>query len=243
MDLPTIAALVVAAVVIGFAKTAVSGAAAVAVAIFAAVLPARESTAAMLMVLIVGDLIAIRHYRKHVDWALVRGLVPAVLPGLALGALFLAAVDDTVLRRSIAVLLLALVLVQLAQRRSARPPSTVPHRGMAALAGVGAGFATMTANSAGGVMTVYLAAQRVDKVRFVGTGAWFFFGVNLSKLPFSIGLGLLHWADVWRAVALVPAVLAGARLGLHLMRRISQARFEQVVLVAAALAAIPLLVR
>ena len=64
-------------------------------------MPARESTAAILLLLIVGDIVAVWHYRRDADLSLLKRLIPAVLPGLVLGALFLAVVDDTVLRRSI----------------------------------------------------------------------------------------------------------------------------------------------
>lgn len=240
----TLALFAIAGLVIGYSKTAFGGLAVVAVAIFASVLPSRESTAAVLMVLIVGDLIAIWHYRRDCDVALLRGLVPAVLPGLALGTAFLAVVSDGQLRKSIGVLLLIFVALQLfVNARREAVADLAQHRVAGWGAGLAAGFATMTANAAGAVMTVYLIARRVDKVRFVGTSAWFFFGINVAKVPFSVGLGLLHWADVWRALALIPAVLLGAWLGVHTIRRVSQALFERLVLLASALSAVVLIVR
>lgn len=273
----TVLLFVVAALVIGYSKTSLGGLAVVSVAIFASVLPARQSTAAILAVLLVGDLVAISTYRRDCDWGLVRELLPTVLPGLALGAAFLAVVDDTWLRRSIGVLLLALVLLQLSlnRRDRARPAPTVAgsppplpvaepppaptgggsppppadatavrsSRSAGLAAGLGAGFATMTANAAGAVMTMFLVSKGVEKRRFVGTGAWFFFGVNLCKLPFSIGLGLMHWADLSRALLLAPAVVVGGWLGLHTMRRISQSGFEVAVLAASAVSALALIAR
>lgn len=233
----------VAALLIGFAKTSIGGVATISVAIFAALMPARESTAAVLLVLIVGDLVAVWHYRRDCDWSLLRHLIPAVLPGLVLGALFLRVVDDTILRRTIGVTIIVLALLQLALRlRPQAMSSPVVHgRPVAVGAGLGAGFTTMTANAAGAVMTLYLVARGVDKRRFLGTGAWFFLGVNLCKVPFSAALGLLTTASLTRAIALVPAVVAGGLLGIVTVRRISQARFEQVVLAASGLAAVALL--
>jgi uncharacterized membrane protein YfcA len=233
----------VAALLIGFAKTSIGGVATISVAIFAALMPARESTAAVLLVLIVGDLVAVWHYRRDCDWSLLRHLIPAVLPGLVVGALFLRVVDDTILRRTIGVTIIVLALLQLALRlRPQAMSSPVVHgRPVAVGAGLGAGFTTMTANAAGAVMTLYLVARGVDKRRFLGTGAWFFLGVNLCKVPFSAALGLLTTASLIRAIALVPAVVAGGLLGIVTVRRISQARFEQVVLAASGLAAVALL--
>lgn len=61
------ALLAAAALLIGVSKTALPGAATISVAAFAAVLPARESTAALLVLLIVGDLVAVWTYRRDVD--------------------------------------------------------------------------------------------------------------------------------------------------------------------------------
>ncbi|MBM6402593.1 sulfite exporter TauE/SafE family protein [Phycicoccus sp. MQZ13P-5] len=236
--------MAVAALVIGYSKTALGGLAVVAVAIFATILPARQSTAAILAVLIVGDLVAVWHYRRDADWAIVRRLLPAVLPGLALGSVFLGLVDDSTLRRSIGGILLALVLLQLWVKWRAGEQSSSLHERPAAAwaAGTGAGFATMTANAAGAVMTLYLSASGIDKRRFVGTNAWFFLIVNLVKVPFSVGLGLMHWRDVGRAGLLAPAVLVGGLLGYATVRRMSQRGFDVAVLVASAVAAAALLI-
>ncbi len=236
--------MALAALVIGYSKTALGGLGVVAVAIFASILPARQSTAAILAVLIVGDLVAVWHYRRDADWAVIRRLLPAVLPGLVLGALFLGAVDDTTLRRSIGGTLLVLVLLQLwvTWRADGEPSRAHERRAAAWAAGSGVGFATMTANAAGAVMTLYLSAAGIPKRRFVGTNAWFFLIVNLVKVPFSVGLGLMHWSDAGRAALLAPVVVVGGLLGYATVRRISQRGFDVAVLLASAVAATALLV-
>jgi uncharacterized membrane protein YfcA len=233
-----------AALLIGLAKTAIGGLASISVAIFASLMPARESTAAILLLLIVGDVFAVWHYHRDADLGLLTRLIPAVIPGLALGALFLAVVDDNVLRRSIGVLLLVLAGLQLfLQRRSADSPPIGHSRAAGLGTGLAAGFATMTANAAGAVMTLYLVARGVEKWRFLGTSAVFFFGVNLCKLPFSAALGLFSVGTLKLTVVLAPLVLVGAWAGLHLARRLSQSRFDQAVLGATALSALALILR
>ncbi|MDX6362220.1 MAG: uncharacterized protein QOC85_1223, partial [Streptomyces sp.] len=83
------AALAAAALLVGFSKTAVSGANTVSLAIFAAVLPARASTGALLPVLIVGDILPVLAYRRHAHWHTLWRLFPAVAAGVVLGTLFL----------------------------------------------------------------------------------------------------------------------------------------------------------
>lgn len=62
-----VAGLVTAAVLVGFAKTALGGVGLVSVALFASVLPARASTGALLLLLLVGDVVAVLVYRRHAD--------------------------------------------------------------------------------------------------------------------------------------------------------------------------------
>jgi uncharacterized membrane protein YfcA len=232
----------VAALLIGFAKTAIGGLASISVAIFATLMPARESTAAILLLLLVGDVVAVWHYHRDADLGLLRRLIPAVIPGLALGAAFIAVVDDEVLRRSIGVLLLVLAALQLFLQRRSEDAPPIGHSGAAGLGtGLAAGFATMTANAAGAVMTLYLVARGVEKRRFLGTNAVFFFGVNLCKLPFSAALGLFGATTLRMTVLLAPLVVLGAWAGLHLARRLSQTRFDQAVLAATVLSSFALI--
>ena len=123
-DLSTLAwaALAVSAVLVGFSKTALPGINTLAVAIFAAVLPAKPSTGALLLLLIVGDMFALWTYRKHAHWPTLVRMLPAVLVGLALGAVFLAFAGDSLVRRVIGVMLLMLMALTLWQRhRDAAP--------------------------------------------------------------------------------------------------------------------------
>ena len=99
------------AFVVGLSKTALPGAATLAVALLAAVMPALQSTGVMLLMLLVGDVIAIVMYRKKAHWPTLVRLVPGVLVGLALGALFLYVASDRVIRVSIGLLLLTLIVV------------------------------------------------------------------------------------------------------------------------------------
>nr|WP_255622835.1 sulfite exporter TauE/SafE family protein [Tessaracoccus sp. OS52] len=228
---------------IGVAKTALPGAGTLAVAAFAAVLPARESTAALLVLLIVGDLVAIWTYRRDCDFQALRRLVPTVLVGLVLGAVFLALADDTVMRRTIGVILLALIALTLLlmHRGTLSSDATLTNPRVRGVYGVLGGFTTMAANSGGPVMTMYFLAARFDMVRFLATQAWFFFCVNVAKLPFSIGLGLLQTDMLPALAALVPLVLLGAFVGRRWVKRLDKDLFQRIIIVLTVLSALYLL--
>lgn len=240
---PVLVAFAAAATLIGFSKTSFGGLGAISVAVFALAIPAKESTALVLLLLITGDLVAITRFRE-VRWRMLWRLLPSVVPGLLLGVLFMAFVDDTIMRRTIGVLLLAMLVVQLWQRRRPLSPREAgdPNWAVATGASVAAGFTTMTANAAGPVMALYFLAARIDKARFIGTNAWFFCIVNLSKVPLAASLGLYSPSGLWLVALLVPFVLLGTFIGIQVIGRVSQRQFELVTLAASAVAATSLLI-
>ncbi|MDT0320390.1 sulfite exporter TauE/SafE family protein [Streptomyces millisiae] len=234
------ALLGVAAVLVGLAKTSIGGIGAISVALFAAALPARESSGALLPLLIFGDMLAVRAYRRHVDWSALLRLFPSVAVGVVLGVGFIAVVDDTVMRRTIGGVLLAVVALHLWRQRRAET-DTSTGRWRAPVFGLLAGFTTMVANAGGAVMSLYLLSAGFPKLAFLGTAAWFFFIVNLFKVPFSVGLGLIDGESLLLNAALVGGVLLGAFAGRRLIRRIDQARFERLVLLFTVVASLNLL--
>ncbi|NYF15273.1 hypothetical protein HDC37_000085 [Microbacterium sp. AK009] len=235
--------LAVAAVVIGLSKTAVPGAGTLAVASFAAVLPARESTGTILLLLILADMFAITMYVRHVNWRALLRLAPAIVAGLLVGVLFLAVADDAWVKRTIGVLLLGVIAVTLWRRRMASAlVDGPPRRGAAAVYGTLGGFTTMVANAAGPVMSMYFLAARFPVKEFLGTAAWLFAIVNISKVPFSVGLGLITVPGLLLDAILAPLVVAGALGGRWIADRIDQRLFERLVIILTVVGAVYLLI-
>ncbi|QMU96459.1 sulfite exporter TauE/SafE family protein [Microbacterium esteraromaticum] len=230
--------LAFAALIAGLGKTALPGSSTIAVVILASVLPARTSTAAMLLLFIVGDVFALIAYRRHADWRTLLRLAPAVVVGLLVGAAFLAISTDGIVRRTIGVILLAMVALTLWRRRRAggAPPAPdeggVRASGRIAAAGYGtmAGFTTMVANSGGPVMSMYFLATRTPVKVFLGTSAWFFAIVNLTKVPFLAGIGLLTPEVLLLDLTLAPMVVIGALIGIRIARRMPQRLFDRLVI-------------
>lgn len=237
------ALLALGALVVGLSKTAVPGAGTIAAALFAAVLPARESTGTLLVLLIVADLFAVTMYRRHADWRTLLRLAPAVVVGILLGVVFLAFASDLWVKRTIGVILLAVIAITLLRRRMQREVSSEGTRRVAAATyGTLGGFTTMVANAAGPVMSMYFLAARFEVKAFLGTAAWFFAIVNLFKLPFSIAIGIVTVPGLLLDLVLVPVVVAGALVGRRLAGRMPQKVFEKVVIVFTVVGAVYLLV-
>lgn len=243
------AALAFAALLVGFSKTAVSGANTVSLAVFAAVLPARASTGVLLPILIAGDVLAVLVYRRHAHWPTLWRLFPAVAAGVVAGTAFLMWADDGAVRTSIGAILLLMAAVTVWRRRRAdagqepAPVTTRASRLKARSYGVLGGFTTMVANAGGPVMSLYLLSAGFRKLGFLGTSAFFFLIVNTSKLPFSAGLGLIDADSLLLDAALVAFVVPGAFLGRWAVDRINQRLFERLVIAATVVGGLQLLLR
>ncbi|MEU3411955.1 MULTISPECIES: sulfite exporter TauE/SafE family protein [unclassified Streptomyces] len=241
------AALAFAALLVGFSKTAVSGANTVSLAIFAAILPARASTGILLPLLIAGDVLAVLTYRRHAHWPTLWRLFPAVAAGVVAGTLFLVWAGDGMVRVSIGAILLLMAGVTVWRRRTAETPpapeavTTRAGRMKAHSYGVLGGFTTMVANAAGPVMSLYLLSAGFRKLGFLGTSAFFFLIVNVSKVPFSVGLGLIDGRSLLLDAALVAFVVPGALIGKRAVNRINQRLFEQLVIAATIVGGVQLL--
>lgn len=248
------AALAAASILVGFSKSAVSGANTVSLAIFAAVLPARESTGVLLPLLIVGDVLAVRTYRRHAHWGTLLRLFPTVAAGVVVGTVFMLWAGDAEVRTSIGAILLLMAGVTVWRRRAAARAAAPEDPAADAADGAGArlkagsygvlgGFTTMVANAGGPVMSLYLLSAGFRKLGFLGTAAWFFLIVNVAKVPFSVGLGLIDGRSLLLDALLALFVVPGAYIGKACVDRINQRLFEQLVIAATVLGGLQLLLR
>lgn len=239
-----LAGLALAALIVGVSKTALPGGSTIAVALFASILPARSSTATLLVLLIVGDIIALSIYRRHADWKVLWRLAPAVVAGMVLGALFLLVANDAWVRRSIGVILLLLIAFTLWLRRRPASASAAATHGAGMAIGYGSlgGFTTMVANAGGPPMSMYFLASGFPVKAFLGTSAWFFAIVNVMKVPFAAGIGLITPQTLMIDAMLAPVVIIGAGIGWLIAGRISQRVFDVAVITLTVIGAIYLLI-
>lgn len=227
---------------VGFAKTGLPGSGMPAIALMAEAFRSdvRLSVGAMLPVLLVGDLFAVFFYRRHTQWRRLRELFPFVAVGMIPGYLVLWLSSSQSLKLLLGALILTLLSVHVVSRLVgkdwlARRP------GFGGVAGLLAGFGTAVGNAAGPIMTIYLLSRRLEKQEFMGTVAWFFFIVNLSKIPFFGGMGILTPQTLLAGMVAIPMVVVGALLGAGVLKRLPQTVFEVLVLIFAGLAGLRLL--
>ena len=164
---------VLTAILVGVAKTGVSGMAILVVPLIAMVFPAKESVGALLPMLIAGDILAVIYYRQHAQWGQLVKLVPGVAVGMLVGGLFIGQLDNESMRNFLGgFVLLLLVLEGIARHLNLDKFKRL--RTFVVLIGIMAGFGTTVGNSAGPIMGIYLIMMGLDKKQLMGTGAWFF---------------------------------------------------------------------
>ena len=234
--------IVLSAVLIGVAKTGIPGIGILAVALMAAILPARDSTGFVLPMLITADLFAVVYYRRKAVWSHLVRLVPWAAFGIVVGWLIMDRISDAQLQPVIGAIVLTLLGVNAWRRHRRDADAAIPQQWWFA-AGIGlfAGITTMMANAAGPIMIIYLVAMRLPKTAFIGTGAWYFFLLNWFKVPFSANLDLINRASLTVNLIVVPFIALGAVLGILVLRHIPQRWFTVTVEILAALAALRLL--
>lgn len=240
----------VAAYIIGFSKTALPGSALLAVPLFATVFEGRLIAGGTLPVLIFADVFAVSWYRHHTQWHVLRPLAVWIGVGYVLGIAFFVGVGSAsrpveIAIGAIVLFIVALQVWRLWRGNPARPATTAT----AATYGTTGGFTTFVANAAGPVINTYLVGVGLPKAQMVGTSAWLYLVVNLTKIPLYlmigawIGGGSFFTADSLAYDAMVlPGVVAGVFTGKAMFHRIPQRAFLALVLLLSAAGAARLLV-
>jgi uncharacterized membrane protein YfcA len=245
MTATLIGVMMLIGLLVGVTKTAIGGLGLLCAALIAQVMPAKESTGVLLMLFMTGDLFAIGVYKKHVEWKLLKTLIWPVLFGIITGAFYLFYSTDNSLKRTIGTVVVFLVALypisQYWQRHnediSIRFPKT-----LRVFLGTAAGFMSMVANSGGPPMTIYLLLRRNTVLNFLGNSAWFFFIVNITKLPFALALGLLDFNSLQYILPAMPMVALGALIGKKIISLINQQLFQNITLVTAAVVGLKLII-
>jgi uncharacterized protein len=177
------------------------------------------------------DVFAVIYWRRHAAAGRLFSLVPWTLVGMAGGAAALSLPEKT-LKPMIGGIIVVMLVAYLVRRYGRNPASITPHP---ALYGVTAGFATTVANAAGPVMNLYLLSKRLPKEEFIATGAWFFFLINLTKIPIYAYHGMFSRQSLVFDLLMAPVVYVGAISGRKLVDHIPAGVFEGLVVVLTAL--------
>ena len=213
------------------------------------VMPVDKVVACLLPLLILCDFNAIYHHLKNKIWKHILEIYIPSIFGILAGALLWWWIGHegveryaTSLKRFVGIIAVFFALYILSKERA---HSWVDHFHMtprtARILGPIAGFTSTIAHSAGPIVSLYFWAQGMGKSLFVGTTAWTFMLINLSKLPFYLGIGLIGTKELVFDSVLVWLIPIGSYLGKWMHDRVSEEAFNRVIMVLVFLAGIQLI--
>ncbi|MCX6228761.1 MAG: sulfite exporter TauE/SafE family protein [Bacteroidia bacterium] len=224
--------IVACALLVGMSKTGVPGVSMIVVPTLALIFGGKQSTGVLLPILIMADVFGVIYYHRHAQWKHLLRALPWALAGLFLALWVGNQVNDEQFKRLIAIVVFVSVGLMLWKDYGIKRDYTPDHWSFAAFLGIMGGFATMIGNVAGPIFAIYLLAMHLNKQSYIGTTAWFFFIVNVSKFPLQ--------AFVWKNITLdtltidlivLPAIALGAWLGVLVVDKISDANYKRLVVV------------
>lgn len=198
-----------------------------AVPLMALAITVPQAAAILMPVLLLMDLLGLAAFRRHVDWALLKFLVPCGLVGTVVGALLFRVFDVHLVAGIVGIF----TLLFLAQRLlfPPLPGSPAPPRWLGALLTVTSGFTSFVAHAGGPPVSAYLIPMRMAPMRFTATMAYLFFVVNLSKwIPYA-WLGLLDWRNFGTSLLLLPLAPLGVWIGVRIASRIDPLWFYRLL--------------
>ncbi|MBZ9607136.1 sulfite exporter TauE/SafE family protein [Clostridium estertheticum] len=235
--------LIISAILVGVSKTGISGFLMPVIPIIASVFGGKESTGVILPILVVGDVFAVYYYNRHAKWENIKKLLPWTIIGLLLGVIVGNFINDKQFKAVISISVLLCLVALIYTEKKGGNIKVPTNKWFYAMAGIATGFTSMIGNAAGPIFSVYLLSMNFKKNDFMGTTAWFFFLVNLAKLP----LQILFWQNIsfktiLLSIGMIPAIAVGALLGMLMIKKINEKNFRYIIIIMTFIAAVRLLV-
>jgi uncharacterized protein len=191
-------------------------------ALFAVMEPAEAVTVLLVLGVALNVLVLLEGHEAR--WSRLPPLILPALPGLALGAVVLAALSREPLQIGVGVAVIAAALWQLRDRGDAA--ARVP----AAVAGFLSGVLTTSISISGPPLVLWLEAQALSPAEFRATLAAAFLALNLAGWAV-LGVAGDASADLGELLVLLGVVVVGYVLGALAFRRLDHERFYRLVLV------------
>ena len=231
------------AMLIGMSKTGVPGVSMIVVPTLALIFGGKQSTGVLLPILIMADMFGVVYYHRHAEWKHLLRALPWAFAGLLLALWIGNLVDDEQFKRIIAITVFISIGLMVWKDKGLKNAFVPEKWWFAAVMGVAGGFATMIGNVAGPIFAIYLLAMHLPKNSFIGTTAWFFAIVNLTKLP----LQIFAWENISFQTFTIdlivfPFIALGAWMGIKVVKKIPEHTYRWLVIAITVVSAFLILI-
>ncbi len=198
-----------AVIALGISKGGFAGVGQMATPMLALVMPPLEAAAIMLPIMIVQDAVAVAVYRKDYNAHILAIVLPGAVVGVACGWLLAAHISNASVRIFTGGATIAFVLYNwFGPKRIADEVvkdvggASVP---LGLFCGMLSGFSSTIAQAGGPPYQIYVLAQKLPKMTFVGTTAIAFASVNWMKVAPYFALGQFSTKGLGTSLVLLAA--------------------------------------
>jgi len=189
-------------------------------------------------------MLAVRMYRKNMQWRQVKKLLPWVFPGLTLAVFVGKFINDDTFRNIIAILIIMSLAIIIFFDFFGKKINFSKSPILSAFTGLIGGFASMIGNAAGPIFNLFLLSTRIPKNNFIATAAIFFLTMNVIKVPLHIFVWhSITWNTFHMNLLMLPAIVTGVMAGKKITSYIPEKTFRYLVLFIIALSALLLLIK
>jgi uncharacterized membrane protein YfcA len=239
---PLFYALAIPAVVaLGLSKGGFAGVGQMATPLLALAVPPLQAAAILLPIMILQDASAIWVYRKDWSGRILAIVIPGGIIGIIVAALLAAHISNAAVRVFVGGITVAFVLYYWAGMLSVPRERATPGILSGLFWGALSGFTSTLAQAGAPPYQIYVLAQRLPKMTFVGTTAIFFAAMNWAKVVPYMALGQFSEKGLATSLVLVPLALATNQLGFWLVRRTREDLFYKIIMILMFLIGIALL--
>jgi uncharacterized protein len=234
---------ILCAFMIGMAKTGIHALGTLVVPIMAFIFGGMPSSGLVLPMLVMADVFGVLYYHRSAQWKTLLKVLPWAFAGILAGLITGKSISANQFKHLIGILVIASLSVMIwLEIKKTRNGDAVPHKVWFAVPfGIMGGFSTMIGNAAGPIMSVYLLSMNLQKNTYIGTTAWFFFIVNVFKLPLQIwGWHNITLKTLGFNLVLLPAIALGALAGIKVVKLMPEGAYRWFIVAATFLSAIAL---
>jgi len=228
---PLFYALAIPAVIaLGLSKGGFAGMGQMALPLLALVMPPLEAAAIFLPIMLVQDAFALWVYRKDWNGRILAIMLPGAIVGVLAGTWLAAFISDAAVRVFVGVTTILFVgygFFALMRRAAPASGGSVP---AGVFWGAVSGFTSTICQAGGPPYQIYVLAQKLPKMTFVSTTAFFFAILNALKVGPYLVLGQFSTKGFGTSLVLLPLAILTNQLGFWLVRRTPQELFYKITL-------------
>jgi len=231
------------ALMIGMSKTGIQGTGTLVVPLMAFIFGGMPSSGLVLPMLVMADIFGVSYYHRSAEWKTIFRVLPWAIIGIFTGLFIGTRISAGQFKHLIGILvIISLVVMIRTEFKNQANGGLLPRKSWIAIPfGIMGGFSTMIGNAAGPIMSVYLLSMGLSKNSFIGTAAWFYFIVNLIKLPLQIwGWHNITLRTLGFNLTLLPVIALGALAGIRIVRVIPERGYRWFIIAATFISAIAL---